>query len=115
VKFLILVNESPWGSGLSLSACRFITALIDSGSQVSAVFFREDGVYNALQGKVCDAGTPELLVKWEAFSDNYGTRLLLCSSSVQRRINEPASPPFEIAGLAEMLELMASSDRVVSF
>ena len=115
MKFLILVNESPWGSGLSLSACRFITALIDSGSQVSAVFFREDGVYNALQGKVSDAGTPELSGIWKAFSDNNGIRLLLCSSSVQRRINETASPPFEITGLAEMLELMASSDRVVSF
>ncbi len=115
MKFLIIVNESPWGSGLSLLASQFITSLIESGSQVSAVFFREDGVYNALQGRVTDAGTPELSGEWKGIKDTHGTRLLICSSSVQRRISEPASPSFDIAGLAEMFELMASCDRVVSF
>ena len=115
MKFLIIVNESPWGSGLSLTACRFITALIESGSEVSAVFFREDGVYNAIEGKVADAGRPEHSGHWKTFNDNNGTRLLLCSSSFQRRIKGFAIPPFEVTGLAEMLELMANSDRVVSF
>jgi tRNA 2-thiouridine synthesizing protein D len=115
VKFLIIVNESPWGSGLSLSACRFVTAVIASGSQVHAIFFREDGVYNAVKGAMVDSGTPDLSDQWDAFNRNHGTRLLLCSSSTQRRLDKSVDQPFEISGLTEMLELTTCCDRVVSF
>lgn len=116
VKCLIIVNESPWQTGLSLCALRFARAASAAGMTVSAIFFREDGVYNAMPGTVADAGTPELASSWKDFSDTHGARLLLCSSSSQRRIPAgSAGSEFLETGLAEMLELMQESERVVSF
>jgi sulfur relay protein TusD/DsrE len=111
-----MVNESPWQTGVALSALRFARAAATTGLQVSAVFFREDGVYNALLATEADPGTPELADSWLEFAELSDTRLLLCSASSQRRL--PAggiSPGFFPTGLAEMFELMQQSDRVVSF
>jgi len=116
VKCLIIVNESPWQTGLSLCALRFAHAAVVAGLTIPAIFFREDGVYNSLPGTVADAGTPELASGWKDFSDTHGARLLLCSSSSQRRIPPgSAGSAFFETGLAEMLELMQQSERVVSF
>lgn len=115
VKFLVIVNESPWASGLAVCASRFVRAALASGHGITAVFFREDGVYNALQGEQSDAGTPDLFNAWLELAATAGTRLLLCSSSRLRRLESNPSKAFEESGLTEMLELMLQSDRVVSF
>ena len=115
VKFLIVVNESPWGSGLALCALRFARSVIVRGEEVSAVFFREEGVYNAIAGTASDGATENLADAWGSFSDQHGIRLLLCSSSRQRRLPETfAADHFKDSGLAEMLELMQESDRVIT-
>ncbi len=116
MKCLIIVNESPWQTALSLSALRFGRACDSAGLQIAAVFFREDGVYNALAGTVADAGTPQLSAAWRELAARSGARLLLCSASSQRRL--PAGSDlagFQQTGLADMLELMQLSDRVISF
>ncbi len=116
VKCLIMVNESPWQTSLALSALRFAQAASTSGLEVVAVFFREDGVYHALPATVADAGTLELTGSWLEFAAQSGARLLLCSASSQRRLPAGSgAADFLLSGLAEMLELMQQSDRVVSF
>ena len=115
MKFLVIVNESPWASGLAICASRFVHAALASGHEITAIFFREDGVYNALQGELSDAGTPDLFNAWLDLASTAGTRLLLCSSSRLRRLESNPSTVFEESGLTEMFELMLQSDRVVSF
>jgi tRNA 2-thiouridine synthesizing protein D len=115
VKFLIIVNESPWASGLAVSASRFVRAAIASGHGITAIFFHEDGVYNALQGELTDAGTADLWATWVELASAAGARLLLCSSSRLRRLENNPSNFFEESGLTEMVELMLRCDRVVSF
>jgi sulfur relay protein TusD/DsrE len=95
---------------------RFARAAPAAGLQIIAVFFREDGVYNALADTIADAGTPELAAAWQETAANSGIRLLLCSASSQRRLPAGShAPGFEQTGLAEMLELIQQADRVVSF
>ncbi len=116
MKCLIIVNESPWQTPLALCALRFARACQGSELQIAAVFFREDGVYNALAGTLADAGTPELSAAWLEVAARSGARLLLCSASSQRRL--PANidtAGFEQTGLADMLELVHQSERVISF
>lgn len=116
MKCLVIVNESPWQTGLAICALRFAQAAESAGLTVNAVFFREDGVYNALGGTHADAGTPELTSAWCRFAAHSGTRLLLCSASSQRRLPEgAAAPQFIHTGLAEMFELMQQADRLVTF
>ena len=87
--------------------------MLDRGDQVAAVYFREEGVYQAQDGRSSDAGTPALAGSWRGLAQRHGLPLLLCSSAAQRRL---AVPPdgFREAGLAEILELMGSCDRVVT-
>ena len=115
MKFLVIVNESPWASGLALCASRFVRAATASGHGITAVFFREDGVYNAVPGELTDTGTPDLVKTWAELASAAGTRLLLCRSSRLRRLENKPTGGFEESGLTEMFELLLHSDRVVSF
>ncbi len=87
--------------------------MLGRGDRVAAVYFREEGVYQALDGRSSDAGTPALPGAWRGLAQHHGLPLLLCSSAAQRRL---AAPPegFREAGLAEVLEVMNSCDRVVT-
>jgi len=115
MKILLIVNSSPWGSTLAVTALRFARALQAEAMTVTAVFFREDAVFQSLESRATDAGTPDLAAAWPEFARSSGARLLVCRSSAQR--NLPASPSgaFREAGLAELFELMAASDRVVTW
>jgi tRNA 2-thiouridine synthesizing protein D len=115
VKVLVIVNESPWGSSLGLTAWRLVRAMAGSGARLAAIYFREDGVYHALPAAAGDAGTPDLCEAWQSLSRDRSIPLLLCSSAAQRRLDSRPAGVFREAGLAEALELLAGCDRVVSF
>lgn len=85
------------------------------GLRVAAVYFREEGVYQAVAGRVTDSGTPALREAWLELAQQHGLPLLLCSTAAQRRLESCPGGGFREAGLAEVLELMDSCDRVVTF
>jgi sulfur relay (sulfurtransferase) complex TusBCD TusD component (DsrE family) len=114
VKILVIVNESPWGSSLSLTAFRLVRAMASEGTRVAAVYFMNDGVYNAVRGRGADSGTPPLSDAWLDLSEHAEVPLLLCSSAAHRRLPDRI-PGFREAGLAEVMELTASCDRVLTF
>jgi len=119
VNILLIVNESPWGSTLAGAAVRFLEAAQSVGHRVPAVYFHGDGVYNALPGRVSDAGATDLTTAWCRLGRDHGVDLLLCSAAAARRFSaqvaESLEAPFREAGLAEMLQWAASCDRVVTF
>ena len=118
MKVLLIVNESPWGSTLANLAVRFLEAARQENVQVAGVFFRGDGVYNALPAEVADAGTRDLCEGWREIAEKHEIDLMLCSASTARRLPRDAAwlpPPFREAGLVEMISIMATCDRVVSF
>ncbi len=115
VNCLIIVNDGPWSSGRALSAWRFARAAATVGLQTPVVFFREDGVYNALPGRVADAGTPNLAAAWRTLAETTGTRLLVCRTSLDRRSEAGPVAPFEVSGLTILFEHLLECDRTVSF
>jgi len=115
VKVLVIVNESPWGATLALTAQRLVRAMAAAGCTIDAVYFRGDGVYNAQAGRAADAGTPDLSKTWTELSGNDNFPLLLCKSAATRRLDFDPGGGFREAGLAEILERMQACDRVVSF
>lgn len=115
VNILFIVNDSPWGTSLSATALRLAQSATASGHEVAAVFFRGDGVYAALRGAASDAGAANLHDAWVDLGEKHSTRLLLCQSSLQRRLEDRAEAPFQVAGLAEMVDLSLECDRVVTF
>jgi len=114
VKILVIVNSSPWGSSLGTTALRLVKALAPNGLQVAAVYFRGDGVYQSQAGRAGDTGTPELSGSWLELARQHRFPLLVCRSAAQRRLPEAAGDGFREAGLAEVLELADTCDRVLS-
>ena len=94
-------------------ALRLVRAMASRDVEIDAVYFRGDGVYNAVPGRATDAGTPNLAVEWSGLSESAGFSLLLCSSASSRRLDCAPGPGFREAGLAEVLSRMAECDRVV--
>ena len=115
MKILVIVNASPWGGSLGVTALRLVRAMLGRGFDVAAVYFRGEAVYQALAGRSNDPGTPCLRGGWLELWQQSRVPLLLCSSAAQRRLETPPADGFREAGLAEVLELMRSCDRVVSF
>ena len=115
MKVLVIVNASPWGGSLGVTAWRLVRAMVADGLEVAAVFFREEGIYQAVGGRAVDGGTPGLHEGWLALHREQGIPLLLCSSAAQRRLPEPPADGFRETGLGEVLELTLACDRVVSF
>jgi sulfur relay (sulfurtransferase) complex TusBCD TusD component (DsrE family) len=93
--------------------------MLESGSggglRIAAVYFRGEGVYQAQPGRITDNGTPALRDAWLELATRHGVPLLLCSSAAQRRLETAPGGAFREVGLAEVLELMSSCDRVVNF
>jgi sulfur relay (sulfurtransferase) complex TusBCD TusD component (DsrE family) len=112
VKILVIVNASPWGGSIAVTALRMVRAMVHHGYRIAAVYFREEGVYQALAGRVTDHGTPALRDAWLELPE---VPLLLCSAASQRRLERAPESGFREAGLAEILDLMNSCDRVVTF
>ena len=122
MKILAIVEHSPWGSSLPVTALRLLRSLSRNGVAVDTVYFRGDGVYNAQAGRGSDHGTPALADAWRDLARDCGARLLVCSSASRRRLDSaPGSGfpdgdvDFREAGLPEVIERMAACDRVVSF
>lgn len=115
MRLLFVVNDSPWGTALAATALRLARAVLAEGHELDAVFFRGEGVYNALQGTAADPDTPDLAQSWSNLAEKEGTELLVCQSSSKRRLNAPVAAPFREAGLVEFMDRMTGSDRVVTF
>lgn len=114
MKFVLVVNASPWGSTRAVTALRLARAVLAAGHEIPAVFFRGEGVYNALGGTVADAGTPELAQSWSGLADEGKSELMVCQASARRRLNARVMSPFREAGLVEFNDLLAGCDRVVT-
>ena len=119
MKMLVIVNDSPWGSSVATTALRFVQAANQSGHKVPAVFFHNDGVYNALDGQVSDDGMVSPSHAWQEIGRQQHTQLLLCSAALTRRINKESigrlPQEFQEAGLPQMWDIARRCDRVVSF
>jgi sulfur relay (sulfurtransferase) complex TusBCD TusD component (DsrE family) len=114
VKVLVIVNSGPWSGSLGVTALRLVRGVSGTGASVAAVYFREDGIYQALPSRAHDAGTPDLRDGWLELAERDGFPLLLCSSASQRRLEHCPRGGFREAGRAEVLALMGECDRVVS-
>jgi sulfur relay (sulfurtransferase) complex TusBCD TusD component (DsrE family) len=118
MRILVTVGCSPWGSARSTLAWRFARAALHGGDEV-AVFFHDDGVYNALPGDLSDDGLESPQSCWQRLSAEQGVDMMLCPAATARRLPAarleglPAS--YQQVGLAGMLERMGRFERLVSF
>jgi sulfur relay protein TusD/DsrE len=116
---LLIVNESPWGSSLATTAMRFVQAAHQAGNRVIAIFFNNDGIYNAQRGNMSDDGLISPADRWCEIGREKNTPLLLCPAATARRFDQAIidklPKEFRQAGLVEMWAIAQDCDRVVTF
>lgn len=126
--FCLLVNSSPIDSSSAYSAYRFAESVLKLKHQLNGVFFYQAGIHNTNQ--LTNVATDELNLhqKWVALSQQHQIPMQVCITAANRRgvISQQdaedmdtnhfnLSAPFESAGLGELIQMMANSDRVVQF
>jgi tRNA 2-thiouridine synthesizing protein D len=128
MRYAIQVNASPWHSHSGYCAYRFIKALTAANHDVMRVFFFHEGIYHAVKNNSPPDDEIQLTHLWRQLAERYDIDLLVCVSAAQRRglqvselapknphYNHRLAEGFRIGGLAQWLETMIESDRVIVF
>jgi len=124
--FAIAVHGSPYASQASHHALRLCEALIESGHRIARIFFFHEGVFQALSSRVTPQDESDVTAAWQTFAAAHEVELAVCianalkrgvvSDTEATRYEREASTlaePFELVGLGQLIEAVASADRYV--
>ncbi|OCG27917.1 tRNA 2-thiouridine(34) synthase TusD [Gilliamella sp. wkB108] len=107
-----------YGTQSAYCALQFAqTLLIDSQHTIKNIFFYADGVYNG--NRFTDPANDEfdLVSAWQKLAEQHSLKLTVCVAAAQRRgVNHNnLANYFELTGLGELSESIATTDRVIQF
>ncbi|RUO33310.1 sulfurtransferase complex subunit TusD [Aliidiomarina soli] len=121
-----LIQHSPEQGHHSYSAYKFCQAAVAKGHQIKQVFFYGDAVHhgNALAHQSADEQDVRQL--WQSLASNHQFPLVICATVAARHGIVAAgdlkdfsdgnlAPGYHAGGLAEYMEAVATSDRLVQF
>lgn len=119
--YLLVVNGAAYGTQQASSAYQFACELIQH-HHLNAVFFMQNGVYNANRFISPASDEFNLVNAWEKLADHHQIPLHFCISAAQRRgivfendNIELLSPAFTISSLSEFASLLPECDRLIQF
>ena len=128
VIYSLLVLSSPVSGGGARTAAAFAHSAIARGHSIRRVFFMDAGVYSGAAAAVFSQDEADRLQPWVALAEQHAVELLLCISSALRRgvldqseaerherAGATIHPAFTIAGLGQLIDASASSDRLMTF
>ncbi len=117
MNFTILVKEGPHTHQSSMSAYRFAQAALETGHQVTRVFFYNDGVYNANRLSEPPSDETDIVGLWSEIARRHGIDLVVCVAAALRRGVSDAilAGGFRIAGLGQLVEAAVAADRTIVF
>ena len=126
--YSILVLSSPLSGQGARNAAAFAQAVIARGHGLRRVFFLDDGTYVGGALPVFPQDEANRLQPWVELAEQHDVELALCISSALRRgILDAAEAnrhdksaasmhhAFTIAGLGQLADACANSDRMVTF
>lgn len=119
--FTCLIQHAPHQGHHSYSALQFCEAALRQGHQIRQVFFYADAVVHG--NALMDIPSDELNMqqRWQDFASTHHVPLVICATVAARHgVVEGSAPPnlaahFHAGGLAEYIEAVATSDRLVQF
>ncbi|MGS2743620.1 sulfurtransferase complex subunit TusD [Halomonas sp. LS-001] len=128
MQYALLVLGAPFNSQAPSSALRFAHALIAQGHQLEAVFFHHDGVFNASTQLLASSEHAGIYQQWLTLHEQHDVKFDVCVTAAKRRglidINAAAqegrqgysvTPPFELTGIGQLIDLQRRCDRFISF
>lgn len=117
MKFLIIINDGPYGTEKAFNALRIAIQLNkDYPSNEVIIFLLADGVNCAIPNQITPIGFYNIQ-RMLKFATNNGTRLLLCSGCMEARglKNTELVEKAESSSMAELTKLIVESDKVLTF
>jgi len=128
MKFSLLVLGSPHSTQSGDSAWQFARAVLDGGHELYRVFFYHDGIYQGSSLSVTPQGEIDRVQRWADLATEQNTELVLCIASAVKRglLDETEAhrhdraaasihPAFTLAGLGQLIDASAVSDRLLTF
>ncbi|WP_444897636.1 sulfurtransferase complex subunit TusD [Microbulbifer sp. SSSA005] len=128
MKFSLAIYSAPHSTQSSSSALRFAKALLEQGHEIYRVFFYCDGVQNSNAIAAPPQDETDLTSEWQALGHQHQLDLVVCIAAAQRRgvlnqreakrLERPAAnlaEGFELAGLGQLTDAVANSDRLITF
>ncbi|RLA41444.1 MAG: sulfurtransferase complex subunit TusD [Gammaproteobacteria bacterium] len=128
MKFTIVILGAPYSGETADTACRFAEAVIAQGHNIYRLFFYHDGVHNASSLVTLPQDEIQLPQRWQQLIDQYHLEAVVCIASAlrrgvandieARRFGKPCGnllEGFELAGIGELLDAAAHSDRLITF
>jgi tRNA 2-thiouridine synthesizing protein D len=128
MQYGLLVMGAPYSSPAPHSALRFAHAVLARGHQLAGVFFYHEGIHNASSLMAPPQDELNLRDAWVELNQQHSIPLDVCIAAALRRglMNESEaqrhgkqtfnlSPPFELTGLGQLLELQHRVDRFITF
>lgn len=126
--YSLLVLTSPNNGLTARTAAAFAKAALARGHSIKRVFFLGEGVLHGAAAAVFPQDEAHPLHDWLELWRLHGTELLLCVSSALRHGMLDAGeakrheiglatihPAFSIAGLGQLIDANAASDRLITF
>ena len=117
MQYGLLVMGAPYSSPAPHSALRFAHAVLARGHQIAGVFFYHDGVHNASSLMAPPQDELNMHDAWAELHQQHAVPLDVCIAAALRHGKQAynLSPPFELTGLGQLLELQQRADRLITF
>jgi tRNA 2-thiouridine synthesizing protein D len=126
--YSLLVLSSPVSGYCSRSAAEFAQRVLARGHTIHRVFFLDNGTLCGSANSVLPQDEEDPLPRWLSLADSHAVELVLCISSALRlgmldqaeaeryeRSHATVHPVFHIAGLGQLVDACANSDRLITF
>lgn len=121
-----LIQHSPAQGHHSYSAYKFCAAALRQGHQITQVFFYGDAVAHGNRLAVQHSDEADVQALWQSLATEHKVPLVVCATVAARHGIHPAdaltdtaqgnlAEYFSAGGLAEYIEAVANSDRLVQF
>ena len=126
MKIAVAVHGIPDRAGRS--ALSFVRAALLAGHSIPRVFFYHEAARTGHVFNVVPQDEEDLLPGWVSLKHEYDLELTVCIAAALRRgvLNESEAhryergaaslhPAFEVVGLGQLIDAIATSDRFVTF
>tara|TARA_R110001592_G_scaffold360979_1_gene670504 strand:+ start:1013 stop:1405 length:393 start_codon:yes stop_codon:yes gene_type:complete len=124
----ILVLGAPFHSQACYSAYRYVKAALESKVKVDRIFFYQSAVHTASAIACTPRDEYNLYNAWQDLKKTYHLDLVVCIAAAARRgvIDESEakrhdktahnmSKDFELSGLGQLIEAIATTDKLITF
>lgn len=118
LSYTLIIMGPAYGTQSAYCAYQFSQALLSNTPHtIKNIFFYADGVYNGSSYTDPASDEFDLVSAWQELAKKHTLTLTICVAAAQRRgvIKNNLADYFQLTGLGELSESIATTDRTIQF